>query len=80
MPVYDDRWLFFEKAGEKCESCGKPLAWENRGRKTDDHWEIHHDPPKAGMNRTFEGVISPDLIMFLNVICWECHRKTFGSD
>ena len=27
-----------------------------------------------------EGVISPDLIMFLNVICWGCHSKTFGSD
>ena len=80
MTVHDDRWLFDEKAGGRCEWCGKRLTWEKRGRKGKDYWEIHHDPPKAGMNRTFEGILSPDMIMFLKVICWECHSKTFGSD
>ncbi len=80
MPDYDDKWLFHDKAGGRCEWCGKKLTWSKRGRETKDHWEIHHHPPKAGMNRTFRGVLSSDMIMFLRVICWDCHRRTLGSD
>jgi hypothetical protein len=80
MPIYDDKWLFYEKAGGRCEWCGKKLTWKNRGRKGRGAWEIHHHPPKSGMSRTFRGVISPDIIMFLRVLCWECHRKTLGSN
>ena len=80
MPGYDAKWLFYEQAGGRCQWCSKKLVWANRGREGRGAWEMHHHPPKSHVNRTFEGSISPDMIMLLRILCWDCHRKTLRPD
>ncbi len=74
------QWLFFDVAEERCQWCGKRLVWENRGREGQEAWELHHHPPRSRMNKTFRGVISPDIPLYGRIICWQCHKKTFDSD
>jgi len=72
------RWLFYEIAEQHCQSCGKQLTWANRGREGRGAWEIHHiGAGRTAMERTFRGVIDPDMPIYLRVICWDCHKNTF---
>lgn len=80
MAIHEEtaRWLFYEVAGQHCQSCGKQLTWANRGREGRGAWEIHHiDAGRTAIERAFSGVIDPDMPVYLRVICWDCHKDTF---
>lgn len=61
----------WKRAGGKCEICGKALVWENRGRENGRGcWEAHHKDENSKNNKRGN----------CQILCWECHKKTFKED
>lgn len=67
----------WKRAGGYCECrrdthdhnyrrCNKQLVWENRGREGQGAWEAHHINSNG-----------PDILSNCEILCWECHIKTF---
>jgi len=60
----------FRRANSKCESCGKQLVFQNRGRGSGrGAWEVHH--------RTKASSGGGDTLSNCKILCWDCHSKTF---
>lgn len=59
----------FARASGKCESCGKQLVFENRGRDSGrGAWETHH--------RIKISSGGSDALSNCKILCWDCHSKT----
>jgi hypothetical protein len=75
-------FLFFNRAGGKCEGCGKIISWEKRGpshRREEEGWEIHHLPDYSLLEKNIIRV-DPNQYPFLTVLCWDpCHKKTLKN-
>ncbi len=55
----------WNRAGGKCERCGKQLVWENRGRSGRGCWEAHHKNTSKG-----------DELSNCEIVCFDCHSNT----
>lgn len=51
----------------RCEKCHIELIWSNRGRYGYGAWEAHH----------MDSNPNHDSITNCQILCWECHAKTF---
>ena len=60
--IVQEAW---DKAGGKCERCGKKLSWDNRGREGWGCWEAHHRNSSLG-----------DYLSNCEILCFECHTNT----
>jgi hypothetical protein len=61
----------WNEADGRCEKCDKELVWENRGRENGRGcWEAHHKDGNSENNKEKN----------CRILCWECHKKTFGED
>ena len=59
----------FRRAKGRCETCGKELSIDNRGRDSGrGSWEAHH--------RTRVESGGGDSLSNCKILCWVCHRKT----
>lgn len=67
--VIDYAW---KRAKGQCESCGKQLSWQNRGREGRGKWEAHHKTSVASGGS--------DTCSNCKILCFECHKqtRTFG--
>jgi len=88
VPEWDDNeiteteyveWLFYEKAGGRCERCHKELDFDKRGPRhygEEGCWEIHHRIGRKRLQRTFKGTINPHWPLYVEVLCEEHHNRT----
>lgn len=58
----------FERAGKRCELCGKQLVFANRGYNGGrGAWEAHHKIPHS------QG--GSDIISNCMILCYDCHQR-----
>lgn len=64
--IVDVAW---NRAGAKCERCGKPLSWASRGKEDQwGAWEVHH------IRSVSEG--GTDTPSNIEILCSNCHKAT----